>query len=70
MLNLLSEGIINADGSPGPNFAKAHQYPDHRPPRMAANSSAAPIWRNKQLYAMLPAPDLGGVGKVSPMSAS
>jgi len=24
--NLLSEGIVNADGSPGPNFAKAHQY--------------------------------------------
>src|SRR6266699_3280083 len=25
VLNLLSEGIVNADGSPGPNFAKAHQ---------------------------------------------
>jgi phospholipase C len=24
--NLLSEGIINADGTPGPNFAKAAQY--------------------------------------------
>src|SRR5258705_2973782 len=24
--NLLSQGIVNADGSPGPNFAKAHQY--------------------------------------------
>ena len=24
--NLLSEGIVNADGSPGPNFAKAHQF--------------------------------------------
>ena len=24
--NLLSEGVINADGTPGPNFAKAHQY--------------------------------------------
>jgi phospholipase C len=24
--NLLSERIINADGSPGPKFAKAHQY--------------------------------------------
>src|SRR5271155_5641991 len=23
--NLLSEGIIKADGTPGPNFAKAHQ---------------------------------------------
>jgi phospholipase C len=26
VLNLLSEGIINADGTPDPNFAKAHQY--------------------------------------------
>ena len=26
MLNLLSEHIINADGTPGPNFAKAHQF--------------------------------------------
>jgi phospholipase C len=26
VLNLLSEGIINADGTPGPNFSKAHQY--------------------------------------------
>src|ERR1700685_1585685 len=24
--NLLSEKIINADGTPGPHFAKAHQY--------------------------------------------
>ena len=24
VLNLLSEGIVNADGSPGPNFAKGH----------------------------------------------
>jgi phospholipase C len=24
--NLLSEGIINADGTPGPNYAQAHQY--------------------------------------------
>src|SRR5579864_1770302 len=26
VLNLLSEGIVNQDGSPGPNFAKAHQF--------------------------------------------
>ena len=24
--NLLSEGIVNSDGSPGPHFAKAHQF--------------------------------------------
>ena len=26
VLNLLSEGILNADGSPGPNFSKAQQF--------------------------------------------
>src|ERR1700681_869644 len=26
VLNLLSEGIIHADGSPDANFAKAHQF--------------------------------------------
>jgi phospholipase C len=24
--NLLSKGIVNEDGSPGPNFAKAQQF--------------------------------------------
>ena len=43
VLNLLSEGIINSDGTPGPNFAKAQQFkivappngPDPRLPRGA-----------------------------------
>src|SRR5580692_3071566 len=26
VLNLLSEGILNADGSPGPNFVRARQW--------------------------------------------
>src|SRR5579871_2246994 len=26
VMNLLSQGIVNADGSPGPNFSKAHQF--------------------------------------------
>ncbi|MBB4196401.1 phospholipase C [Rhodoblastus sphagnicola] len=26
VLNLLSQGIVNADGAPGPNYAKAAQY--------------------------------------------
>src|ERR1700676_1057636 len=30
--NLLSEGIVNADGTPGPNFAKAHQFKIVSPP--------------------------------------
>src|SRR6516165_9377542 len=32
VLNLLSEGIVNADGTPGPNFAKAHQFQIIAPP--------------------------------------
>ena len=26
VMNLLSEGIVNTDGTPGPNFAKAQQW--------------------------------------------
>ena len=64
VLNLLSERIINEDGTPGPNFAKAHQFQIVAPPnggKFFMSADAA----QKQLYAVLPAPDLGGVGKVS-----
>jgi phospholipase C len=65
VLNLLSEGIVNADGSPGPNFAKAHQFKIASAPNggkffISAGSA------DKQLYSTLPAPDVGGVGAVSP----
>lgn len=68
VLNLLSQGIVRADGSPGPNFAKAHQYRIVSAPnggRFFIASSAT----NKQLYPTLPAPDVGGVGAVSPYAA-
>ena len=32
VLNLLSQGIIKADGSPGPRFAKGHQFKITAPP--------------------------------------
>src|SRR5204863_2931714 len=32
VLNLLSERIINQDGTPGPNFAQAHQFQIVAPP--------------------------------------
>lgn len=68
VLNLLSQGIVRADGSPGPNFAKAHQFKIVSPPNggkyFIAASSAS-----KQLYATLPAPDIGGVGATSPYAA-
>ena len=55
--NLLSEGIINWDGSPGPNFAKAHQY--------SADITGSATFQlsptsAKTLYTTLPAPLNGG----------
>lgn len=60
VLNLLSEGIINADGSPGPNFAKAHQFQIVSAPNGGKFFSSAGS-ANKQLYATLPAPGVNGV---------
>ena len=65
VLNLLSEGIVNADGSPGPNFAKAHQFQITSAPNGGKFFSSAGR-ANKQIYATLPPPDLAGVGPVSP----
>jgi phospholipase C len=66
--NLLSKGIINADGTPGPNFARSTQYTaiDSNPP-----ASAAPLadpspagWQlspgDKSVYSVLPPPAVGG----------
>jgi phospholipase C len=65
VLNLLSEGIINADGTPGPNFAKANQYKIVSAPNGGKFFNSADM-ANKELYSTLPAADLGGVGPVSP----
>jgi phospholipase C len=65
VLNLLSERIINEDGTPGPNFAKAHQFQIVAPPNGGKFFMSADM-AQKQLYAVLPAPDLNGVGKVAP----
>lgn len=66
--NLLSEKIINADGSPGPDFAKAHQFQITSAPNGGKFFSSADL-KNKSLYRTLPAPDVGGVGTVSPYAA-
>jgi phospholipase C len=66
--NLLSQGIVRADGSPGPNFAKGHQFQVVSPPNGGKFFISASMKR-KQLYATLPAPDIGGVGAVSPYAA-
>jgi phospholipase C len=60
VLNLLSEGIVNADGTPGPNFAKAHQFKIVSAPNGGKFFSSADL-ANKQLYATLPTPDVNGV---------
>jgi len=60
VLNLLSERIINADGTPGPNFAKAHQFQLVAPPNGGKFFMSADL-AQKQLYTVLPAPDLEGV---------
>jgi phospholipase C len=58
--NLLSEGIVNADGSPGRNFAKAHQFQIISPPNGGKYFISADK-QQKALYNVLPAPDLAGV---------
>src|ERR1700720_4309948 len=65
VLNLLSERIVNADGTPGPQFAKAHQFQITSAPNGGKFFMTADL-NSKMLYATLPPPDVGGVGAVSP----
>jgi phospholipase C len=60
VMNLLSQGIVKSDGSPGPNFAKASQF-------KASDTTAYSISPTKTgPYATLPPPNTGG----APESAS
>jgi phospholipase C len=65
VLNLLSQGIVRRDGSPGSNFAQGQQYRLVAPPNggrfFIGASSAA-----KQLFATLPPPDVFGIGATAP----
>src|SRR5262244_1571346 len=67
VLNLLSQGIVKADGSPGPNFAKGHQFQLVSPPNFGKFFISAKA-ANKSLYATLPPPDIGGVPSTSPLA--
>jgi phospholipase C len=67
--NLLSKKLINADGSPGPKFSKAHQYSACDTgeggvcPNTGKTSAGEPYEinpDNKALYDVLPAPLAGG----------
>jgi len=62
--NLLSERIVNADGTPGPNFSKAQQFQITSAPNGGKFFSSADL-NNKTLYGILPPPDVGGVAAVS-----
>ena len=54
VLNLLSEGIIKADGTPGPNYSSAEQY------RAQDTTVYQPNPAKNGLYTALPAPRAGG----------
>ena len=56
ILNLLSEGIVGADGSPGPNFAAAKQFTTSGQTSYFIGVDTS----NKTAYTTLPAPTLGG----------
>src|ERR1700748_1776226 len=60
VLKLLSERIVNADGSPGPNFSRGHQFQIVAPPNGGKFFSSADL-AQKQLYTTLPVPDLNRV---------
>ena len=60
VLNLLSEHIVKADGTPDENFDRAHQFQVTSAPNGASYFISAGSAK-KSLYAKLPAPDLGGV---------
>ena len=60
--NLLSKGIVNADGTPGPNFSKAAQFTVAPQPNYFISAPDVA----KTPYTTLPPPDLHGV----PLQAS
>jgi phospholipase C len=67
VMNLLSEGIVRADGTPGPHFAKGYQFNIVSPPNNGKFFISADL-KDKKLYTFLPAPDIGGVPKVSALA--
>jgi phospholipase C len=64
ILNLLSEGVVNADGSPGPNFAAAKQYTTSGQTSYFIGVDSS----SKTAYTTLPAPTLGGAPNVASMT--
>jgi phospholipase C len=65
ILNLLSEGVVTADGSPGPNFAAAKQYTTSGQTSYFIGVDNS----NKTAYATLPSPTLGGAPNLASMTS-
>jgi phospholipase C len=65
ILNLLSAGIVNADGSPGPNFAAARQFTTSGQTSYFIGVDNS----NKTAYTTLPAPTLGGAPNMPSMTS-
>jgi phospholipase C len=65
VMNLLSQGIVNANGTPGPHFALGQQYKIVSPPNGGKFFISADL-AQKQLYSFLPPPDVAGSPKVAP----
>ena len=55
--NLLSKGIVNTDGTPGPNFKKAAQFTVSQQPKYFISAPDV----SKTAFTTLPPPDLNGV---------
>ena len=62
--NLLSEGIVNKDGSPGPNFAKAEQYQASDTTTYTINPTNKVPWTN------LPPQNTDGAPTDAPFSSA
>jgi phospholipase C len=65
ILNLLSEGVVQADGSPGPNFAAARQFTTSG----QTSYFIGVLSSNKTAYTTLPAPTLGGAPNKASMTS-
>src|ERR1700738_2401574 len=61
VLNLLSQGIIKADGSPGPRFVRGQQFKITAPPNGPGVFFISAGHASKTLYTTLPPPDVAGV---------
>jgi phospholipase C len=58
---ICSPRIVKVDGSPGPNFARAHQFQITAPPNGPGNFFMSAGALSKTPYLFLPAPDVNGV---------